>query len=235
MRESKKNFFYVTLFYFIIIFIYGNCENLSKDEVLNIKLKKNLRKCPSYSDGYSNYSCEYHFYCRGDDCSTKVEKDSRVYFYNTDGKIESFIPDTCNEESIQENNCTTVKCYNDLDCLSNKCINNTCLVNDDLPVIQCMNIESYNSFKFKYKATMNCGKSDYEKCIDNTDCASNNCTESGYCIFNHEEHYADQFFYQFFEIGVIIFVCLFIVFLTACITYCCRHKKNKKRRAKISL
>lgn len=222
----NKNLNIILCLLFFIITVCG--ETLNKDDILELKLKK-TKKCPSYSDGYINYSCQYRFYCRDEECSTKDKKTSLVKFNNTEGKIETFIPDTCTEEDLSNQLCSTAKCYDNDDCLSNKCLNRTCMVNDDFPVIQCINIENYSSSKFKYTINMSCGRADNEKCQEDDDCASRNCTSTGRCFYNYVDHKYDQVFYQVFEIGIIVFIIATFFLIICCITCCYRHKRRKTK------
>ncbi|OUM60184.1 hypothetical protein PIROE2DRAFT_14107 [Piromyces sp. E2] len=201
-----KKFFYPSLFLFLITYGYGfvSGEVFNKNKILGMEIKKDKPKnCPSYSDGYSGHSCEYHFYCRGDECSTK-DSQSLVKFTNANGEEEKFIPDTCSEFSLENENCTTKHCYGDTECLSNRCVNKTCMVNEASPVMECMNTITYNSQKFKYTPEMYCGKSNHEPCEYDDDCASRNCDPNGYCLDVVMDRVFDQIFYQLFEIGAIV-------------------------------
>jgi len=223
-----KYIYILICLYIIMQSVYS--ETMSKSEVLQIKLKRtNSKKCPSYSEGYKNFFCQYRFFCRGEFCSTKNKRSSVVEFKNADGKTERFIPDTCTEEGLRIDLCHTAKCYEDSDCLSNKCINRTCIVNEAYPITQCVNMETYNTLEFKYTAEMNCGLSENEKCELNEDCASRNCTDTGHCLYHYVDHKFDQIFYQIFEIGVLLFIVVVIVLVICCLACCYRHKKRKAK------
>jgi len=220
---------YSTLVLFFFWFTIVNGETFNKNKILNMDLSKDKPKnCPSYSNGYYGYSCEYHFYCRGEECSTK-NSNFLAKFTNTNGKKEKLIPDTCNEYTLENENCTTKHCYGDSECLSNRCINKTCMVNEASPVEECMNTVTYNSQEFKYTPEMYCGKSNNEPCEHDDECASRNCTQNGYCLDIIVNRTYDQVFYQIFEVSTIIFGSLLFIFIIICLSCCLHYKKNKSK------
>eukprot|EP00833_Pecoramyces_ruminatium_P018685 jgi/Orpsp1_1/1192717/evm.model.d7180000095359.1 len=171
------------LFYLIYVLLYINvahCEILSQEDVLSLTIPncKVDKDCPSDSRGCIYESCFFKFYCRGNEC---VSSTNSTYFYSDESlkkkksKKKGFIYQVCTEAAIEKKNCSTPKCTVDSDCFSNYCVNNVCMANEYLPIIKCNN-KYENGINY-----MKCSKNVFERCENNNECFSENCTEEKYC------------------------------------------------------
>ena len=90
--------------------------------------------------------------------------------------------DTYRYEEIKENNFKCFKkCTTDSQCLSNKCIDNCCVFNEETPVVHCDNIYSYPTLFRDRSSYMHCGKAWRDTCKTDDECSSKICFDVGYC------------------------------------------------------
>lgn len=170
-------------------FVYRYSNYITKEEVL---------KLSNYLD-----TAYFAYYCKKDICISvdNIYSKNFIEFPNDNGDIELFILNTYknstteytnpvdNKKLYNENNILGhiyFTCKTDLQCLSNKCINNHCIFNEKEPIIHCDNIYSFNVIFNKRKYYMYCGKPLYEPCNDNDECSSKKCNAIGLCSKQQE-------------------------------------------------
>jgi len=204
---------------------------MKKNSILNINVEQynsifrfltGNSRCPNYGDKYITLNkCSFDFFCRGEYCSSCRNKEYElIYFKYQNGRTESFIPKICEKDNIS---CQTLKCSSNSECLSNKCINNTCMINEDSPITECVDISEFNFYRMKFVGRMNCGKAFGEKCISNNECATNICSDEGYCINKLNEEYL--YIEGFIECTMFIMIYLIISKIFQKIIH---HRRSKK-------
>lgn len=182
MVENK--FIYLVYLLFLCYTVF--CINMKKNDVLKIDILKykNEEDCPDFSNGYDNINkhCTFRFFCRQDDCSS-VDNNGYVQFTNNEGKIEKLNTNIC----ITGNESESPFCFDDKptcnsnsDCFTNNCSNSTCIINNNAPIIECLDNYYYKSLFLKYKGEIHCGLGQYEKCNKNDDCASKSCGDGNH-------------------------------------------------------
>ncbi|ORX76557.1 hypothetical protein BCR32DRAFT_248653 [Anaeromyces robustus] len=83
-------------------------------------------------------------------------------------------------KECQKNVIISLDCTSDSQCLSNKCIDNVCVFNEDSPIDFCTSVYKHIIFLVGY-TYMHCGKMIGEPCQNNKECGSKNCLLGGYC------------------------------------------------------
>jgi len=115
-----------------------------------------------------------------------------------------------------ENKCSSI-CKNDSDCLSNKCVNNFCVFNDETPIEHCDDIYTEPGFLRFRSSYMYCGKAAGDSCKDNNECSSKKCLSNicntQYKGSNDNEGATTVLSVIFVIIGIII---MFICFMCCC-------------------
>ncbi|ORY76425.1 hypothetical protein LY90DRAFT_630252 [Neocallimastix californiae] len=116
---------------------------MSKEDVLKIKDEK-----------YTS------FYCKNDICvkTDPLYDDKTVEIPDEHGNVTTYIVDTCNIQAAQNNDCPSMECNTDSDCLSNKCVNKHCVFNNKEPMIHCEDIQGPDFLFIKGELYMHCGK-----------------------------------------------------------------------------
>ncbi|ORX61030.1 hypothetical protein BCR36DRAFT_341194 [Piromyces finnis] len=131
--------------------------------------------------------------------------------------------DVCDQNNPEINECyQKVPCKSDNHCLSNKCLNSVCIVNDNSPVIKCMDNYRYDYFSFKGRGKIYCGLSDGEYCKENRECASNECIKNS-CVTKFHDYSHDSII----KYIVLAIALLIIVIILICL-YCFRSKWKKR-------
>jgi hypothetical protein len=220
----------VFLLYYVLLcinVIYAVVWN--KQQVLDIDVEKYRGvygdQCPDYSqsDIPSNDWCNYSFYCKGDICATKNENNT-IQLQSNSTTVEEYIIDVCEPSKFAYSGCyQKVPCKSDSHCLSNKCLNSTCVANKDSPVIKCMDNYYYEYFTFRGRGKIYCGLTDGEYCKNNRDCASNECFDNICATFFHDHSYDGITKYIIFGLAVMILVIILISYFR-----CCRIKGKKR-------
>jgi len=202
-----------------------NCKIMNKQEVLDIKINDYINDCPDYSDGFDMGKgwCSFTFYCRDNICGTIDEHGIVELPENNDiTKTKRYIADVCQPENIGTPNCdysdeyhTRSNCTMDSDCLSNKCIKSTCIINDASPVIKCMDYYHFNVL-IGDSGKMVCAKPDGIKCKKNNECASRECSRKHHiCISIYHNHSYD------YIVSIIIYCIIIIILLILICKFCC--------------
>jgi len=195
------NSLYVLIVNTSTIYNDNNNKILSKDEVLKITNEK-------YID----------YYCISNICSFS-SNDSFVEFPDENGNLKEYIHSSCNYQN--KSNCNGEKCTKDIQCLSNKCIDNYCRFNEDIPIIHCEEIPSYNFFHNDYYSYIHCGKLFRENCNTNDECSSMLCGK-GTCS-KMTNKYSDNI-NSVYSVSIII-IGTFLLLIIACCCSC--YKKIK--------
>ncbi|ORX52629.1 hypothetical protein BCR36DRAFT_286464, partial [Piromyces finnis] len=155
---------------------------------------------------------EINYYCKDNICSFSNDN---IYVSHTDGhgNIKEYIHDTFS--SHQKITQSKSKCTKDSQCLTNKCIDNYCRFNDEVIIIHCGEIASFNAFKNKYNTYTHthCGKLYGDTCNNDDECSSKSCT-NGTCN-RLTNNYSDNAFSSY----AVLFILNFYFYL--CIISCC--------------
>jgi hypothetical protein len=201
----------------------GICEDQEYGSLKRrTKSKEEVLKLDLCHDGHCDYP---NFYCKDDICVEYYYENKIIEFQNKEGKKESYIVELCTSADIESGKCFGKKCTLDSQCISNKCTNHYCTVNEDTPVVYCEAAYRYNYIIGDNYEVMHCGKPYNYKCKNGDECSSENCV-SGVCA-DRKSHEGANFTNSFYRIFIIIFVCLF-----SCCTCCCLCvKKNKTKNA----
>jgi len=207
----NRNIFTLVYITFTLFFtsIYG--EILTKDEVLKLK------------NSYNNY------YCKDDICVSTYDYESEVDIPDINGNSINYIYGTCNVTAINSNTCYKKQCNNDLECLSNKCMNNFCVFNEASPVVHCDYQYHFNTFK-EPTTDMYCGKANGDTCNDNDECSSMNCDQQYHFCSENLSHPSEsrimaEGFFNYILIIILIIAGIIGLCIIGCITvYCCCYK-----------
>ncbi|ORY36570.1 hypothetical protein LY90DRAFT_511466 [Neocallimastix californiae] len=200
-------FIYIVFYFGWFHSIYG--KFYTKDEILKLK-------------GESSYNTE--FYCKDDVCVSK--EDDYAEFPDGNGNVTRYITKACHYDSLVKDECySSKKCTIDSECLSNKCLNSTCIFNEENPIVYCTNEYSFNAFLNRRKSIMHCGKAPMDSCTEKKDCGSNVCVES-YCGYggggpSDSETAGSIYGLVWLGIGFVVFIVLIVI-------CCCCIKKHKK-------
>jgi len=179
---------------------------------------------------------EYYvaYYCKDDICVKadyeyrKIfiefpDKNGNIKLYNIytsindNAKLNKYSNVTCN---IYDNirYCVSYECTTDSECLSNKCINNYCVFNEETPLVHCDDIYIQPSLFKKRSSYIYCGKAANDICENNDECSFKQCYD-GICL-QQEKGPSDSesmillgYYYILLKyIGIIVFVIIVIYF-----------------------
>ena len=162
-----KNIIFIYIIFYLRLI--KSDKFISKEDVLKIKDEYYIR-----------------FYCKDDICS-RVDRSINKYFMefpSINNNTTTYIVYTCTYDNIEFNRCYndtyignekySLKCNNDLECLSNECYKNHCMFNDKTPIVHCDDIYS-NKWYLRPSSYMHCGKPPGDICIENDECSSMSC------------------------------------------------------------
>jgi hypothetical protein len=187
---------------------------MSKEDVLKIKDEK-----------YTS------FYCKNDICvkTDPLYDDKTVEIPDEHGNVTTYIVDTCNIQAAQNNDCPSMECNTDSDCLSNKCVNKHCVFNNKEPMIHCEDIQGPDFLFIKGELYMHCGKAWGDFCSSNDECSSKRCDDG--CLPNtNEYYYSREYRIGYGFIFGVIFACILIFISAMGLTICCCHFFTKERK-----
>ncbi|KAL6612695.1 hypothetical protein U3516DRAFT_548880 [Neocallimastix sp. 'constans'] len=175
---------------------------------------------------------EYYisFYCKNETCIL-VDfdyTDSFIEFPDENGEITTYIVDTCTYDNIKLNNCFSKKCTTDIQCLSNKCIDEHCAFNEETPIVHCDDI--YVKSGCNRSSYMHCGKPYGDLCKVDDECSSKCCIEGtcriqSYGPSDSNGSICSIIIYTF--IFIFLFILLIIISIIIC---CCCYIKYPQRR-----
>jgi len=209
------------------VYLYNKDKVINKEGVLKITDK--------YYTGY---------YCKNDTCVCTNDceyKKHYIEFPDNNGNIVPYIVKTYSYDIIKakkysdkacklfENNieyCIYYTCNSNLECLSNKCIDNHCVFNEETPIVHCDDIYT-PPFLFKSKGSyMYCGKAYKDTCKDNNECSSKIC-KNNTCDMQIVGPIEGQGFFRDTLITEIIIFVVLILIIIICICICCRCYRKK--------
>ncbi|KAL6628891.1 hypothetical protein U3516DRAFT_535315 [Neocallimastix sp. 'constans'] len=215
---------FMVIFYFQLADAYTYGDTLPREEVMKIKNEYFLS-----------------FYCKNDICVV-VDNEYIQKFVDipdSTGKIWHYIAYTCTDDEIKQEKCPreeiisgeslSLECKNNTDCLSDKCIDNHCVFNDEAPIVHCDDIYE-SSFSNGRSSFMHCGKPYRDTCKTNDECSSMDCLEEGICNMQTKgpsdtEHAGARyalFIFTFFFVGVTSIGCIMFI--------CYRFQKMETRK-----
>jgi len=218
------------------LYKYDENQIINKNEVLKIRNEINLS-----------------YYCKNNNC-IKVDRHylpKFIEFPDKEGNIKRYISKSYNYNDLEsddyfysihelskdygcnntQNNeiCYTdvyisFRCTSDSHCLTNKCIHNICVFNEENPIDFCTDIYSF-SLIFGRRSYMYCGKTIGELCKIDNECGSKSCLEDGSCGNAGEPSEMDGLF----EIIILIYSSIFLLISLCC--GCCTYLiiKHKKK------
>jgi len=184
--------------------VYDKDRTLSKSEVLRLKNKfydsyyyKNKicvrvdsQSLPLFVEIPDEYHIIRRYICKS-------------FSYN-DFKLGNYFTIThAFKRDYVSNNCTS-----DIQCLTNKCMNNICIFNEESPTEFCTNVYGYSIFFGKH-SYMHCGKEYGDSFKRNKECASKNCLKDGVCSEGSYPSDTDGLLETYILIGIGLFT-LFI-------------------------
>ncbi|ORX63833.1 hypothetical protein BCR32DRAFT_287510 [Anaeromyces robustus] len=162
--------------------------NYTIDEIEQFEVKNTLdcQDFSSYSHIYELQNkqgeifkaCEYQYFCHKNSNCIKVLSPQNISSYSTSNKNSNFgeylfnVDDTteekilisCSEKRFKKTLCETEICNSDSDCFSNKCVEGTCMINEDDPAYICRTTKENSELKVK------CLLAYEEKCQEDSDC-----------------------------------------------------------------
>jgi len=172
--------FYLLPFFFInLICIKAENEFIEKEKVLSLKLQscKEDKDCINFSNKCYEGLCYYTFFCYGKNCTVSNENLKFENIKDNSNKVEKknneIIGEACTLESSKNGKRFTRLCNTDSDCFSNSCVNNVCIIKDNLSLTQCSNELTNNKIA--------CCKAASEKCENNDECYYKYCKEDKTC------------------------------------------------------
>ncbi|OUM57253.1 hypothetical protein PIROE2DRAFT_17817 [Piromyces sp. E2] len=199
------------------------------------KARKKKDLVPKYGSNY---------YCRNDNCielRKNILHPPFIEFPDENGNLKIYIFETCGYEEPEtfwycsynhKYNETSyrLKCYNDSDCLYNKCINHHCVYNDESPATHCDTIYKY--FAMFERSYIHCGKDYEELCENNDECSSESCsgTEVKICssyVIEPSETSMETKTIQSTLLTLAVLITISISLITFCFCKCCNYKDKK--------
>jgi len=226
-EEINYTYNYITSFDYYNEFVYLCNENtiINKDELLKIT--------NAYYTGY---------YCKNNTCVwTNDYEYQKTYieFPDNNNNVVPYIVKTFSYDIIKakkysdksckifENNieyCVYHTCNSDIECLSNKCLDNHCVFNEETPIIHCDDIYK-PPFLFKSRSSyIYCGKAFQDTCKNNNECSSKLCTNNT-CGMQLDGPSDSEGFRDTLISEIIIFIIIIIIIIIF-ITICCYKKYN---------
>lgn len=212
------------IFYFQVADAFTIGDTLPQGEVRKIKDQFNLS-----------------FYCKYGICVVVNSNysDRFVDIPDPTGNIRHYIAYTCTYDEIKKNACpsteningksVSLECKNNKDCLSDKCVDNHCVFNDEAPMEHCDDIYVPDFFKGG-NSYMHCGKPYRDTCTYNNECSSKECLKEGICNMQTKSPNEGQCIGTSIGLGsVLIFVIVIITILCICLNcYCCKAMETRK-------
>ncbi|ORX78048.1 hypothetical protein BCR32DRAFT_247470 [Anaeromyces robustus] len=234
-QEIQINYNYNNItsfqYYKDFVYLYNNDTVRSKEEILK------------YTDIYHT-----GYYCKNNIC---VHTDDNEYFRHfiefpdNNEHIKLYITTTFPYEYIKEDNyfnkfctsryediecCVSVQCEYDSQCLSNKCMNNHCIFNDNNPIEHCDSIYSYNQFLDRRTSYIHCGKPYLDSCENNDECSSKKCAENKICLMQLDGPSDSEGLIMKVYVGSAMFVIIIITII--CLVVKCRYEEFKKKQVR---
>ncbi|OUM57655.1 hypothetical protein PIROE2DRAFT_17294 [Piromyces sp. E2] len=131
----------------------------------------------------------------------------------------------CSDIISYGNISVSLKCNNDSECFSNKCIDNYYVYNEESSIVHCDIIYGYFSiFDYSY---IHCGKGYNEPCTSNSECSSKKCGGKPKTCSNFVTTPSDSVAsIRNMESGICIVV--IVLFIIPLLISCCVYKYYKK-------
>ena len=216
----KYIYLFVVIFSLYFIGIKAENEIVDKQKVLSIKIQscKEDKDCTGYSNSCNNNVglCMYTFNCHENSC---ILPDANTEFSSNNEKpATGMILEACTTESYKNGGCLTRACNGNSDCFSGNCFNSTCIINENLPLIQCSNDEHYEN--------ISCGKAPLEKCTKDEDCFCDTCDEDKTCNYYKKQNYDVAMTFIFINDFIICAVIIIIIIILCVLMYKCCNKKH---------
>eukprot|EP00833_Pecoramyces_ruminatium_P014520 jgi/Orpsp1_1/1188552/evm.model.d7180000065679.1 len=175
-----------------LLYTYENITNCEKKEDFIYIYDKS--KIASKSDVLKQTDILFtSYYCKNDVC-VLVDYEYKKPFIeipDENGNVTLYNTYTCTYDKAKSGNCIStiyigdlslsVECTADSQCLSNKCIDNYCVFNDETPIVHCDDI-----YTGKRNSYMHCGKPYHEPCKTDDECSSKKCSTDGTCSMQRE-------------------------------------------------
>ncbi|KAL6597636.1 hypothetical protein LY90DRAFT_513289 [Neocallimastix californiae] len=220
-----KNKIYLTIFIIILCIPFINGESLFYEDIPKYLTKDEVLKLKN--------AAFVAFYCKGDLCC-KTEYGYTEYFAefpDENGRMKKYITKTCAHDKIGTEKCNGksyaegqvfyTNCTADSDCLSNKCLKNVCVFNDENPIVHCDDIYLGGSRSYMY-----CGKQYGNTCKTDDECSSKICFEDNTCNMQHkgpsDSEGAMGMIYSFYVLIITL------ILLVCCCCYSICKKEIKK-------
>ncbi|ORX78030.1 hypothetical protein BCR32DRAFT_270279 [Anaeromyces robustus] len=231
--EINYNYNNITSFQYYkdFVYLYNNDTIISKEEILK------------YTDIYYT-----GYYCKNNICvQTNDNSYARhfIEFPDNNEHIKLYIATTYPYEYIKEGDyinrhcstryegiecCISIQCEYDSQCLSNKCMNNHCIFNDNNPIEHCDSIYSYNKFLDRRTSYIHCGKPYRDSCENNEECSSKKCAENKTCLMQLDGPSDSEGFDMKVYVGSAMFVIIIITII--CLVVKCRYEEFKKKQVR---
>jgi len=171
------------------------------------------------------------YYCKNNTCVLTDYNYANNYieFPDKNGNLIKYISETCSYNVIESDNCYTINCKNDNDCLYNKCYKNHCMFNNETDIIHCDDIYIKPTILKNKSSYMYCGKAYGDICKNNNECSSKQC-KNNYCLMQTNGPSDSEGIGIAFELLFYIFIFVFILvffILILYIIYKCYNKYHK--------
>ncbi|ORX49596.1 hypothetical protein BCR36DRAFT_291655, partial [Piromyces finnis] len=161
-------------------------------------------------------------------------EDFNLKIPNENGTLINYIVYTCTYEEIKSNkccndnsyySCSSIICKSDSECISDKCFNNRCAINNSTSFVHCDSIYTGNKTSYMY-----CGKVFRDFCNNDDECSSKKCYDN-HCLMQMEGPSSDESnenknFDIYMNINIMIPYIAAILLLILC---CYKHKKKNNK------
>jgi len=178
---------------------------------------------------------EYYisYYCKNDICVLTDYNYANDYieFPDNNGNLIKYISNTCSYNNIETDNCYSINCNNDKDCLSNKCYKSHCMFNNETEIIHCDDIYIKPTILKSKSSYMHCGKAYGDTCKYDDECSSKQC-ENNYCLMQKNGPSDSEGMGIAFELLIYIFIFIVIILLITLIIYVLYKIYNKYHKIK---
>jgi len=205
-----------------LIYHFNTTTSLNKNNLLNSK---------------SNRGIECSFYCKNDICLAVKQNNIKPFieFPDENGYIHKYILNPYTNdykknlyEYNDSNNKTilvSTECKNDTQCLSNKCLYETCTYNENSNIERCDVMYTKATIFSSSEEYIYCGKMIGESCKRNSECSYKSCDKICRSVFIQQpDKYKDDL-----DIGIIRFcIVIALIIISIFISCCCLFIKCPK-------
>jgi len=212
-----------------------------KGKSQNYTIQEYMKQNSTMQDYRAKCNIDDPDFCKGDVCVCMYESVIKPFIELPDqnNHIRKYIlvpyanyyKDFMYEYNNNETVYISLKCSNDYQCFSNKCVDNICTYNENSDATRCDRIYTrYNMFSRKKDigGHIHCGRMLHEYCTEDEECSFNSCKNNRCSDIHYVPTELDSVVIDFQDIFIMIgFIIVIIIFLCCCCYYGIKCYKNR--------